>query len=161
MIKKKHIIAGLIGLVTITGAVAYLQYQKLMDYVLSFKSIKVNSIGIKLFDFNLFLNFQNKSNIKFTIVRQKYDVYINGIYLTTLKNEVSNVIEPKSTSVIGLNVRFDPREALQKLKMSAASLAAGPDKVLVKIDTQMTVKYGLLSASIPYVYEDTLKNMMA
>jgi hypothetical protein len=34
---KKYLIAGVIAMVTITGALAYLQYKKLMNYI-----IKVN-----------------------------------------------------------------------------------------------------------------------
>jgi hypothetical protein len=33
-IQKKYIVAGLIGLVTITGASLYLQYQRLMNYTI-------------------------------------------------------------------------------------------------------------------------------
>lgn len=160
-VQKKHLIAGLIGVVSISGAYLYLQYQKLMNYEISFKSIKINSISLKKFDFNLFLNFKNKSNLKFALVKQKYDVYVNGVYLTTLKNDSTNEVLPNSDSVIGLNVQFDPKEAIQRLKLTATSLLTQNDKIMVKIVTKMQVKYGFLSPTISYTYEDSLKNMMA
>jgi len=161
-IQKKHIIAGAIGLVTITGAVLYLQYKKLMDYVISFKSVKVKAISAKEINFDLFLNFENKSNLKFTIEKQKYDIFINNIFLQTLQNDAPNTIMPNSTSVIGMNIKFDPNVALQRLKLTAATLLGGTDKIMVKIVTKMTVKYGIIKFTIPsYTYEDTLKNLMA
>lgn len=160
-INKKYLIAGLIGLVTLSGAALYLQYKKLMDYVIGFKSIKIKKVSFTLFDFDLFLNFQNKSTLKFTIENQSYDVYINNIYVTKLQNDSPVLISPKSTSVIGLNVKFNPQEVLQKLNKNVATLLVGTDKLMIKIDMKLKVKMWFLTINIPYIYEDSLKNMMS
>lgn len=160
-INKKYLIAGLIGVVTLTGATLYLQYKRLMDYVISFKSIKIKKVSFTLFDFDLFLNFQNKSTLKFTIESQSYDVYINNIYVTKLENNSPVLINPKSTSVIGLNVKFNPKEVLEKLNKNIANLLVGTDKLMIKIDMKLKVKMWFFTINIPYVYEDSLKNMMS
>ena len=50
---KKYLIAGAIGVVTIAGALAYLQYKKLMNYTLKFKRLRVKRLNFNEFDFDL------------------------------------------------------------------------------------------------------------
>lgn len=160
-IEKKHIIAGLIGLVTITGASLYLQYQKLMNYTIGLRRVRINKLSLNGLNIDLFLNFENKSNLKFTIVSQKYDIFINNVYLTTLQNNKPNEILPNSTSVIGMNMEIDRRIIGARLK-DAISTFANTDKTMVKIVTKMKVKYGFITLNFPeYPYQNTLKNMMA
>ncbi len=160
-IQKKYVVAGLIGLVTITGATLYLQYQRLMNYTIGLKKVKINKLSLAGFDIDLFLNFENKSGLKFTIEKQKYDIYINNIYLTTLQNDIPNVILPNSTSVLGMNMKESSKDVVGKLKSLITALASS-DKVMVKFVTKMKVKLGFVSISFPpFTYQDTLKNMMA
>jgi LEA14-like dessication related protein len=160
-IQKKYIYAGLIGLVTITGATLYLQYQKLMNYTIGLKKVKINKLTPTGFDIDLFLNFENKSNLKFTIEKQKYEVYINDVFLTTMRNDKPNVILPKSVSVLGMNLKESNKEVADKLKKLVVAIATN-DKTMVKIVTTMSVKFGFITLSFPpYPYQDTLKNLMA
>jgi LEA14-like dessication related protein len=160
-IEKKYLVAGLIGLVTITGATLYLQYQKLMNYTIGLKRVKINKLSLAGFDIDLFLNFENKSDLKFTIEKQKYAVYVNGVYLTTMVNDLPNEILPKSVNVLGMNMKESGKDVVGKLKSLITALASS-DKVMVKIVTTMKVKYGFISLSFPpFTYENTLKNMMA
>ncbi len=161
MIKGKYIVAGLIGLVTISGAVAYLQYKKLMDYVLTYKSIKFNKLSSDLISFDLTLLFQNKSTLKFTIEKQIYDVYINNIFITTLKSDVSQTIQPKSDNYLVLTISFNPKVAFDRLKLTALTLAANRSDVKIKVVTKMKLKWGVVGASVPFTYENNLKDMMA
>ena len=39
-IKKRYFVAGAIGLVTVAGAMGYLQFKKIMNYSLAFKGMK-------------------------------------------------------------------------------------------------------------------------
>ena len=160
-IEKKYLVAGLIGLVTITGATLYLQYQKLMNYTIGLKRVKINKLSLSGFDIDLFLNFENKSDLKFTIEKQKYAVYVNGVYLTTMVNDLPNEILPKSVNVLGMNMKESGKDVVGKLKSLITALASS-DKVMVNIVTTMKVKYGFISLSFPpFTYENTLKNMMA
>ena len=157
---KKYIIAGALGVISIAAAAAYLQYKKLMDYTIKFKTIRVNKASMNLFDFNLFLNFINKSNVEFVIESQVYNAYINNVFVTKLENQVLNKIAAKSTNVIGLNVKFNPNQVLDKIGKNAVSLLASADKTIIKIDIKLKVKLWFFRVNIPFIYEDSLKNMM-
>lgn len=158
--QKNYLIAGAIGVVTLAGALAYLQYQKLMQYVITFRSVRVKSITPTLFSFDVFLNFENKSNISFKISNQIYDVYINDVFVTRISNAVETSIAASSVSPVGLNVSFNPQQAWKKLGINALTALKNRDGIIVKIDTKMRVKIGPIGINIPYVYQDTLKNMM-
>ncbi len=159
-IEKKYIIAGVIAVVTFVGAFAYLQYKKMMDYVIKFKGIKIKKISLNLISFDLFLDYTNNSDITFTLKKQVYDVYVNNIFVTTLENTSPNTILKNTTSVLGLNVAFNPKEVLKKIKKNASDLLTNSDKIIIKVDVKLKVKVGIITITVPYVYEDTLKNMM-
>lgn len=158
--KKKYIIAAAIGLVTITGAFAYLQYQRIMDYVIKIKTLKFKKISLNSLNFDLFLNFENKSDLRFTIEKQVYDVYLNNVFISRVENASPTVINPKSINVIGLNVLVNPKDALNKLKKNVLNLLTTPDKLIVKVVCKLKVRLFIFSINIPYTYEDSIKNMM-
>jgi LEA14-like dessication related protein len=158
--KKKYIIAAAIGLVTITGAFAYLQYQRIMDYVIKIKTLKFKKISLTSLNFDLFLNFENKSDLRFTIEKQVYDVYLNNVFISRVENASSTVINPKSINVIGLNVAVNPKDAFDKLKKNFLNLITTPDKLIIKVVCKLKVKLFIFSINIPYTYEDSIKNMM-
>lgn len=160
-IEKKHLIAGLIGLVTITGAVAYLQYKKLMNYTIKFKTIKVNSISVQLIDFNLFINFTNNSELKFDIIEQEHNVYINDKFVSKVTSNNPIQISPKSTSVLMVNVKFNPTEVFHMLGKNIVDILTKADTVNVKIDMKFKVKMYGIKLSIPYTYLSNLKELTA
>ena len=158
--KKKYIIAAAIGLVTITGAFAYLQYQRIMNYVIRVKTLRFKKVSLTSLNFDLFLNFENKSDIRFTIEKQVYDVYLNNVFISRVENSSPTVITPKGVSVIGLNVSVNPKDAFDKLKKNILNLLTTPDKLIVKVVCKLKVKVLFFSINLPYTYEDSIKNMM-
>lgn len=156
-IQKKYIIAGLIGILTITGAALYLQYKKLMEYCISFKGVKIVYLGIDNIIFDLYLNFLNKSAIKINIVSQEYKVYLNDKLVSTVDSDKPQVIEPKAKSVISVNVKFNPRQVLTAVNVN--ELLLNREKIRLKVDTKIKVALGFIKISIPYVYETTLKEL--
>ena len=101
MINKKYLYAGAIGLVSISAATLYLQYKKMMEFVLSFNKVKINKITVTNIDFNLYLNYLNKGSVGFDIESQINEVYINNVFITKLTNNTPNKILPKSNNIIG------------------------------------------------------------
>jgi LEA14-like dessication related protein len=158
---KKYLIGGLIGLVTVTGAIAYIQYQRLMNYVLSFKKIFIRTVNANYINFDLILGFENKSNVAFSIERQEYDVYVNDVYITKLKNNNPVKIDASKTSDLLLNIELNPKDLAAKLNKNILVLLAAPDKLKIKVDCKLKVKLWFFTVNIPYVYEDTLKNIMS
>lgn len=156
-IEKKWIIAGAIGIVTIVGAVIYLQIRKIMQNTFSYKSVRVKSLSGGVFDFDVFFNYFNKSDVTFTLKKQTYDIFINNVYITTLSNVLDNVVKANTTSTIGVNVNLNMKEISKKI--SGLNLLSGGDKTLIKLDMKFKVRVGFITFTVPYVYEDTLKNM--
>lgn len=158
-LERKHLIAGLIGMVTITGALAYLQYRKLMNYVIKVKGIVVKSSSPTSLIFDLVLNFENKSSVKFEIISQKYDVYFNNNFLATLKGNDKVLVEPKGTSPISLKVNINPTQALAKLQGDALSIISNLANAKLKMDIKLQVKLYGFTINIPYIYETSLSDM--
>ena len=157
---KKYLIAGAIGLVTITGAFAYLQYQKLKDFTLKVKNIAIKKISMAKLDFDLFLNFENKSSADFTIVSQKYDVYVNDVFIAKIENTLPNKVKAKSISVIGVNVSLSPKDIIAKVGSGTIDILTSPDKIKIRVECSMRAKLLVFGGNIKTTYEDTLKNMM-
>jgi len=158
-LERKHLIAGLIGLVTITGALAYLQYKKLMNYVIKVKGIAVKSSSPTSLIFDLMLDFENKSSIKFEIISQTYDIYFNNNFLAHLKGNTKVLVLPKGTSPLSLNVNINPTQALTKLKGDALSIISNLANAKLKMDIKLQVKLYGVTINIPYIYETSLADM--
>lgn len=155
---KKYLIAGAIGLVTIAGAVAYLQYKKLMDFTLKFKRLVVRNIGANFLDFQMVFDFFNNSNVNFVITNQEYDIYLNNTYITKLKSNKEINVTSKSNTEIPLDVQIKPEDTLKNLNVS---LLQNPKKYLIKIDAKLKVRLWFFKVNVPFTYSDTLENMMA
>ena len=157
---RKYIIAGLIGIVTIFGALAYLQFKKIMNYTLGFKGIKVRSIGKDLISIDVFLNYTNKADIDITLVEQEYKVFLNNNYVTRASNGSSNLVKANSTSPIGVNVAFDPKNVLNVLNKSYADLLLDPGKITLKVEIKLKVKVVGIKVNIPFTLNTTLKEIL-
>lgn len=156
-IEKKHIIGGAIALVSITGAIAYLQYKKLMNYCIGFNKIRANKISSTNADIDVFINFKNQSNLKIEIQSQEYNVYLNDAFLTKASNAKAQVIAPNSMSVIGINVKFNPSQAGKNILNTLLSGSG----IAIRIDMKLKVKFWFFTVNIPYSYKTTLKELMA
>lgn len=159
-LEKKYLVAGAIGLVTVTGALMYLQYKRLMNYVIKVKRVVVNRIDSGSVDLNLFLNFTNNSDIGFTIESQSHNIYINDTLVSKIENNTPNQILPKSTSVIGVNIKFNPHKIINILGKNIIDFLTSSDKLRIKIDMKFRVKLWFFKVNIPYVYETTLKDLL-
>lgn len=159
-IERKYIIASAIGIVTIAGALAYLQYKKLMNYTLKFKGLKIRKLSFTDFDFDIILDFVNKSKINFIIERQEYDVYVNKTFVSKLKNDRPTQINALSSSPLVLSVKVNPKDVLQKLGLNAVNLTLNAGKTIIKVDAKLKVKLWFFTINIPFVYEMPLKDMI-
>lgn len=158
--KKKYIIAGIIGIVTIAGALAYLQYKKLMNYSIKFRGVNLKTFTPALVDFDVRLLFQNNSNISFVIEKQFYDIYLNNIFITKLESNVSTPIAANGVSPMDLNIKINPISAAKKLNITAVQLLKDNGKIRLRMDMKMKIRAWGITFNFPYSYEDSLKNWM-
>jgi hypothetical protein len=161
-IKKTHLVAAAIGLVSITGMLIYIQYRKLMNYVIKVKGIAVKSLTPTALIFDLMLDFENKSAIKFEIISQTYDVYFNNNFLAHLKSNTRVLVLPKGTSPISINVNINPTQALAKPQGDALNIIANLANLAnakLKINIKLQVKLYGITINIPYVFEKSIADM--
>jgi LEA14-like dessication related protein len=159
-INKKWVIAGAIGLVTVAGALAYLQFKKIMDYTLKFVKLKVNKISANLIDLNVYLLLENKSSVEYTIKSQEYSVYINDNLVTKIENQSSSVIKPKSFNEIGLNVKFNPTDVLKKIgAQGVIGSLLSPEKTIIRIDMKLKISFYGITLKIPFSYVTNMKEI--
>ncbi len=155
-IEKKHIIFGGVFVVSSVAALAYWQYTRLMNYCIGIKSIKPISISESLVNADLLLNFENKSDIQLNILSQEYNVYVGGGFITKVSNSKPQLVAPKSTSVIAVNVKFNPIKA--GTNIISAIIAMG--NTAIKVDIKLKVKLYFFTINIPYTYTTTIKELM-
>lgn len=162
VVKTKYIVAGIIGLVTITGAAIYLQYRKMMDYVLSFKAVKLRKITKDLVSADVYLNMDYKGDVPLEIVEQEYKVYVNNYLASNIRSNASVMIK-KGMNIIPINVSFSPSGAVKQIKSAEIALAALANQgtIKIKIEMKFFVRFLLFNVSIPYTYETTLKELLA
>lgn len=158
-VNKKYVIAGAIGVVSIAAALAYLQYKKLMNYVIKVYKANVNNLTINNLNFNLLLNFTNNSNIGFTIEKQIINAYINEKFVAKIENNVPSVIKPNSTSIININVDLNPSKVLGLLSTNITNILLRPETVRIKLDIKLRVKLWFFRVNLPFVFDKTLKEI--
>lgn len=160
-INKNHVLIGLIGLVTVSGSIAaYIQYQKLMNYVISFSRIKIITLSTKLISFDLFIKYQNKSDITINIKDQEYKIYVNGQYVSKAFNDQTSIINANSTTEIGIKVSLDPASILKTVKKSWQDILLNPENVKIRVESKLNLLlWKIIPISIPYTYDTNLKEL--
>jgi LEA14-like dessication related protein len=159
-IEKKHIIAIGLGVgVSVFAAFFYLQYKKLMEYCVSFGSVKINNVSLMSIDFDLFLNFKNRANADLTLKNQEYKIYLNDIYITTIQNTSPVILKANSLSPLAVNVKFLPTDFVKNMKGKWVELLSQGTDVKIKIHAKLGVKFMFLSLPVDYTYEAKLSDL--
>ena len=159
-IQKNHIMVGVIGLVSITAAALYWQYKKLMDYCISLNKIQLKKFNLNEANIDLYLNFKNNSSIKLDILSQEYVVSLNDKEVINAGNLKSLSILPNSTSVLSVNIAFNPSKLINTIGGLAPDIMLNPQKINVVISVKVKVKLWAFTVSIPYEFKSTLKDLL-
>ena len=160
-IEKKFWIAGLIGLVSVTGAYLYFQVQKILDYTLTFKGIRnVKFDKNANISFTIQYEYKNKANIDLTLDNQQYEVYINNQHLTTLTNFIPNKLSGSKTSLIEVNLNIT-KDDFKKINLNWLQLILQHEKIEIKTIMKWKIKYGLLRFPFQYPYTVSLKEVIS
>jgi LEA14-like dessication related protein len=158
--KKQLIWGGVIALLGVGGVWLAKQIKKIQDYTLTFKKIKVNGFSKEFLDFNVFYDYKNNSDIDINLSEQEYDVYVNGTFITTLKNYAENTLKAKSTSSLGFNVRINLPELDKKLRVSYFDMIAQPKEVKITTVMRWKVRLGFIKVPVKYTWETNLKEIL-
>jgi LEA14-like dessication related protein len=152
MFKNKKVWYYIGGGVAVLGILAYLEYKRLMNFELSFNSFKVNKINKDEIDANLYFNFLNKSSLPVDVLSQKYDIYINDIYITTATNQINNKVRPKATSVVGVNIKLTDWTKLIGSEKNLVSILSSLSSLNMKVVEKVKVKVLGIPYTIDYTY---------
>jgi LEA14-like dessication related protein len=159
--RTKYIIAGAIGVVSIAGALAYLQAKKIMNYTLKFMGMRKITLQNGVLSFNIYYDYTNKADIDVTLLEQEYEVYVNDVYITTLKNYAPNVLKASQTSEIGIGVELNLKDLSKKIGSDYAKMVALPSQVRILTVMKWKVKVlGFIKMPVKYPYEVTLKEIL-
>lgn len=160
-IDKKYIIAGSIAVVSLTIAALYLQYKKLTDSCISFNKFVLRKLTLNDANLDIFLNFVNLSKIKINIVSQDYIAYLNDKEIARASNAIPQVILPNGSSVLALNVAFNPSKLGNVIGGLAKDFIMNPSNIVLKVKVNVKVKLYMFNISIPYEYITTFKDLTA
>lgn len=156
--KKGLIIASgvLVGLATV-GLLIWSKVKKLMNFEIGVKSFRFKSLSLTSLSMDIVMKFTNKSDLTIVLTKQQYEVYINGIYLTTLKSSVEQTIFPMATSALSIQVDVNPKDLLSKLP-NKLDLITNYKEQDLKLVTKLWVKFGAISIPVTISYEAKIKN---
>jgi hypothetical protein len=149
--------------VAVLGVTAYYISKiakQLEDFELNFKKIKVTKFTKEKLDFNVYFDYVNKSAININLASQEYDVYINGVYVTTMSNYAENVLKAKATSPLGFNVNLDLPKLDEKIRTTYFDMVTNPKEVLIKIDMKFKARVGIFKIPYRYVWNTNLKEIL-
>ncbi len=160
--RKYYIIAGIIGLVSISAAVLFVQYRRLMNYVLGVKGLKIKTITDSLVSFDLYLSFKNNSDIVIDIFSQSYSVYLNDKLAAKIGNS-KKVLIRKGDNIVPLAIAFNPKKILNDLGgvQGLLSFMVNPEKTRIRVDIKLYVKFYFITTSIPFSYKTTIKELLS
>lgn len=158
---KKWLIVGSLGVISVALALGYLQYKKLMNYTIKLKALKIKNLSAKLINFDLFINFTNNSDLQFVISDQDYKVFLNDKFVSKISNPNDTIIAPKSTSVLPINIGFNPTDVLNLLGKNLTTILIAPETINLRVEIKLKVAIYGIKVSIPYIYTATLKEIMS
>ena len=156
--KNKALLIGIVATIGVAGFLIWRQFKKLMDYKLSFRSVKINKINAKELSLTLGLNFQNKSDIQLVLTKQKYEVSINSVLLSTITNDKEVVVAPNSTTPMTFNVSVGSKGIADLLKTMNFQELLNIKKQRLKVASTIDVKIGSNVKTITQTSEDIIEN---
>jgi len=159
-VERKYLIAGLIGAFTLTGAYMYLQVKKILNYTLNFigaRNVTISATGVTA---DFVYEYQNKADIDVTLATQEYEVWINGVFYTTLRNDNPTLLKGGQKSSIVVKMDLDYKELAKTLKTNYLTLIAHPQNIKIVTKMKWKAKYGIFKIPVSYDWEVTLKQIM-
>lgn len=159
MTTKKAIIIG--GITLLAGAMIYIivQYRKLMQYVMNYKGVKVRELSANKIAFDLSIEFVNKSNLAFRLMKQRYQVYVNDKFVSKGGSDKPVVVQPNGSTTLTNLVSFNPTDVLRALEKNWTTLLLKPEGFVIRIDYQIYTSLFGFSIPIKNTYSISLKEI--
>jgi LEA14-like dessication related protein len=158
--KGYFVLAGFVGITATTAIWVRAQYKKLMKNVTGYKSVSIkeatkNNIGLQVV-----YTYTNNMDVDVVLTKQKYDVYLDDNYITSLTNDSTLTLKSHATTDIPLSLNINPNDVYNKVKVNPLALLVNPGNVIMRIDMKVWVKLVFIPIPITYSYEDKLTRML-
>jgi LEA14-like dessication related protein len=158
-LKPALIISGL----GVIGYALFRYYKKQIDFV---KDIQYKISGLKIVNISkedvtleLFLKVYNSSNVEAKVTEIFLDVMMNGVKVGAINESEEFTIKPTQTSDLSYKFSFNPSLVVKNV-VNILTLTVALKDVVIQADGYMKVKSGFLSTTIPFTYQNTLKNLL-
>ena len=158
--QKYGIWAGVVALIGFSAVKINKLVKQLQDFELIFKKIKVNKFNTELLDFNVFYDYVNKSPLTIKLSSQEYDIYVNGVFVTTMKNYAENILKANATSPLGFNVLINLPELDKKIRASYYDMLLDPKNVKLTFDMKFKARFGFINIPYRYKWDTNLKEVL-
>ncbi len=140
----------ILGLVSFIGIIIKKQFEKIMDFAIKIKSIKIEKITKDNLLFYLNLNFKNNSDIDFKFKKQYYEVYVKNILVSKAEIKKYINIQNLSTTLIPIKIDLNLKELTH-----IGDLLNSLEQITIKIKLQSN------TFGIPYKFETEYKTSMS
>lgn len=149
---KYVLLAGIVGITGATAVWIKKQYDKLLKNVTAFKSFKIGKITLNEFNFEVVYDYTNNMDIPIVLASQRYDIYLDNKYITTLINNNITTLKANSTTEIPLSLSINPKDLAQRLGGTVLMALTQPLKANMRIDMKFKVKLFIFKIPVPYSY---------
>jgi LEA14-like dessication related protein len=158
-LKPALIISGL----GVIGYALFRYYKKQIDFV---KDIQYTVSGLKIVNIakedvtlEIFLKVYNASNVEAKVTEIFLDVMMNGTKVGAINESSEFTIMPTQTTEVSYKFSFNPSLVIKNI-VNILTLTVALKDVVIVADGYMKVKSGLLSTTVPFTYQNTLKNLL-
>lgn len=146
------------------AAYGYVQYKRAFAYEYKFKKAKVNKLGMKDVDIDVYMAILNKTDFGGTVLGYNLKLYVNGVAVSMIKFDKPFRIKANGESTLPLNIKFAPNKVMSIA--NAGMVVSGlldQSKLKIKIEGTLSARIlGFLKITdIPVSYETTLKELVS
>ena len=158
-LKPALIVSGL----GVIGYALFRYYKKQIDFV---KDIQYTISGLKIVNIakedvtlEIFLKVYNASNVEAKVTEIFLDVIMNGTKVGSINESTEFTVKPTQTTEVSYKFSFNPSLVIKNI-VNILTLTVALKDVLIVEDGYMKVKSGFLSTTVPFTYQNTLKNLL-
>ena len=158
-LKPALIVSGL----GVIGYALFRYYKKQIDFV---KDIQYTISGLKIVNIakedvtlEIFLKVYNASNVEAKVTEIFLDVIMNGTKVGSINESTEFTVKPTQTTEVSYKFSFNPSLVIKNI-VNILTLTVALKDVVIVADGYMMVKSGFLSTTVPFTYQNTLKNLL-
>ena len=138
-------------------------YSKQVDFIkeISYKITGIRLVNITKWDVTIevIMDIYNASNVEAKVTEIFLDFKMNDIKVGSINESEEFTIKPTKTSQVRYNFTFNPSLIVKNI-VNIATITLSLKDVKFVADGFIKVKSSFISTTIPFAYENTLKNIL-